>query len=298
MRFKRSTLLFFLVLFVYGFSFSQELVKEGHQWNVANGSFWHTGVSTELTKIIGDTIINDTIYNKLYSTSDTLDTNWELRNELLREDSIGRVYTKDIESGQENLLFDFSLQLNDTFSVYLGSYAFPDHECLAVVSNIDSVTINNGEKRKRLHFKVGWDFNDQGPIWVEGIGSTRGGLFGDIVYCVSDLLIDLNCFYDKDELLYPELPTSCFIDIPIAVQYALPSDINIYPNPISKTLYISHGETKIESYKIIDFMGRFVKASVYTKTDIDVSSIPVGIYVLVIEAGDGRLYSHKLIKQD
>ena len=284
------------LLLSYSFSLGQSLVKEGHQWNVVHESFWGPGTSTELTRVTGDTIINDTVYNKLYSTRDTLGTNWKLRNELLREDAIGRVYTREIESGQEHLLFDFSLQLNDTFSIYLGRFATPDNECLAIVSNIDSTTINNGEKRKRIHFNIIWNGSlAQGPVWIEGVGSTIGGLFGDIWYCVPDIVLGLNCFYDNNEILFPESPSSCFIDISVAVQNLLPRDISIYPNPMSDLLYIKHGSTQLKSISIVNLFGVLVYERPYTES-VDVSQLANGTYIVLLEDDRGNVYSDKIVK--
>jgi hypothetical protein len=123
----------------------------------------------------------------------------------------------------------------------------------------------------------------------------NGGLFGDIRYCIFDIVIGLNCFYDNEELLFPEAPTDCFIDIPVSVENILPEDISIYPNPISDQLNIKHGSTELEKISILNLSGIEIYEGPNTAS-VDVSSLAPGAYILLLQSTDGRTFTQNLIK--
>jgi len=263
--------------------FSQKLVKDGHQWNVTYQPFDSPGTFTVLTKISGDTLVDDLLYSKIYHSQDTFDTNWIVSNHLIREDEERKVFVK---SGnlEEYLLYDFGLEVGDT-------YMF---ECSSTVTSIDSIILNNGESRKRLHLNLTGE--NYGPVWIEGIGEALGGLFGSSAYCIFDVGGKLRCFYDNDELLYPESPQTCFTETSNSVYNTLPSDVKIYPNPIYETVHITSGSTKIKSFRIIDLMGRPVYSDEYKDEIINVTYLKAGTYFIVLEMENGDLYSEKLMK--
>ena len=104
-----------------------------------------------------DTIIDSIKYHKLFSFSDTIFTR---ENATfvggIREDSLKRIYYKgknvfesyliDPHPDEEKLLYDFSLNVGDTFRLN-HSYAFSEDDSL-VVSKIDSLLINNKYRKK------------------------------------------------------------------------------------------------------------------------------------------------------
>jgi len=262
---------------------SQKLVKDGHQWNVTYQPFDSPGTFTVLTKISGDTLVDDLLYSKIYHSQDTFGTNWTISNQFIREDEERKVFVK---SGnlEEYLLYDFGLEVGATYML----------ECSSTVASIDSIILNNGESRKRLHLNLTGE--NYGPVWIEGIGEALGGLFGTSAYCISDVGGALRCFYDNDELLYPETPSTCFTETSNYVYSTLPSDIKIYPNPIYETVHITSESTKIKSLRIIDLIGRPVYCDVHKGDLIDGSDLTAGTYFIVLETENGDLYSEKLMK--
>ena len=152
--------------------------------------------------------------------------------------------------------------------------------------------LNNGEERKSLFLK-----NDNGwkCTWIEGIGSTFGPTFSE--FCRVDFGEALLCFSVEDELLYPVSQDACFQEI-TSVQNFLPSDVKIYPNPFNQNLQIEFTETIVESYKIFDLLGQRILEGNVVNGLIDVSSVPVGTFVILLEAADGNVYSDKLVKLD
>jgi hypothetical protein len=263
------------------------MVKEGHQWNELFSTFWSPLVSTSILQIQGDTLVSDTTYLKIHRVEFSTGAYLGLFPIGIREDSLGKVYSRKYGSSVEELLYDFSLELNDTVRL-AGGAQFE-------VYNVDSVTINNGERRKRIHLKAGnYGF---GPTWVEGIGDVYGGLFGIENFLIFDVSTSLLCFYDNGELLFPKAPKTCFEESTVSVNDIFPSDILIYPNPISNVLHINYEATQLRSISILNLIGAKVYESSFVQ-EIDVSALEIGTYILLLEDDAGNVYSDKLVKME
>lgn len=90
----------------------------------------------------------------------------------------GRVFINRGECGMERLLYDFSLEVGDTFSNF-------QYENI-VVDSVSTFTLENGEIRKYIVF-------DNGIKWVDGIGDLLYGFryeeqsaFGKYLLCVAN----------------------------------------------------------------------------------------------------------------
>lgn len=112
--------------------------------------------------VSGSTSIIDKMFGKEYQ---------------IQEDTLSRKvwYQND---GELELIYDFSLLLNDTFNVILhdtiiGSYS---------VSDIDTITILSGNRMRwflylRDSLSIEDGILDRNLVWIEGIGSTYGPLY-------------------------------------------------------------------------------------------------------------------------
>ena len=262
----------------------QSMVVEGNEWSVRDFGLFSPTVQTRLFRIQEEETFNDIVYRTVYATSDTTGMNWR-KVDLLREDSLGRVYTPDGDG--EQLLYDFSLEVNDTIRIN-SPYSFG---CPLYVQSIDTIELFNGEKRKKFNFGDPYGFNYS---WIEGIGASHGPLFN--LYCALDISTFTACFSNSEEMLFSAFDDDCFIET--SVSNVLPSDVNVFPKPFSDELHITSSVTNIQSYKIFDLHGRLVKEGNNAYDVIDMSSISTGAFIILLEARDGNVYSDKLIKLD
>lgn len=164
------------------------------EWNVKYSTYNEfSGHSTDLLKyrLIGDTIIDNKQYSKLYAVIDEA-TNYNILKGFMREQdkriyylehrNNGYPYIKSLTNQAKNcirqklneiadngefILYDFdNKQVGDTLFTYM--YFQP-----AIIEHIDSVLVqNNYRKRYRIPSMHGYDYV------IEGIGSVREGLFG------------------------------------------------------------------------------------------------------------------------
>ncbi|MGZ5243731.1 MAG: endonuclease [Bacteroidia bacterium] len=72
--------------------------------------------------------------------------------------------------------------------------------------------------------------------------------------------------------------------------------LNVYPNPVSGTLYITMPENTLQSAAMYNILGEKVLEKQGAVKEINTGSLPKGIYILKINAGE-KIYSRKVIKQ-
>lgn len=254
--------------------------------------------------LIGDTVINSFIYNKLYSISDTVLSEENrihyfggFRNEgqkvFFRPNSLNYTWNyPDI------LLFDFEISVGDTVchgGVFKGDFQYcndyDDNRCTTIIYKIDTI---NGIKR----------VNDD---WLEGIGG-YGGFFKHIsVYPVGDHYVPyLDCLKHNDIIIYPNQISpddpchTCPCNGIVGIKENITSQ-NSYlyqnqPNPFSKSTEIKYfifDNAKQISLIIYDMQGALIKQiSIYDKGEskiiINANELQPGVYIyqLVIDGKD------------
>ena len=192
----------------------------------------------------------------------------------IREDTIARkVYFLHIDSINEHLLYDFTLNVGDTLKSTLTTY------CLyPTVTEIDSILIN-GDYRKR------WTFNDGGCVWngqiIEGIGSTMGLLIPMINFEWGG---HLNCFSEENVNMYSQDNTTCPLPLITGItnskkQY---SNLTISPNPAKNSITISQTEPTFNKYEIYSLNGKLVSENKITSIvqKVDLTGYAEGMYIV------------------
>ncbi len=110
----------------------------------------------------------------------------------------------------------------------------------------------------------------------------------DFYGCSSTCTIDLNCDYKPNDST-PSLKKA---------KIAQGTSI-IYPNPAQNTVNIQAGEADIRSILLMNRIGQMQKVQLTAmrhSSQMDISSIPAGVYFLQIELVNGTVEKHKLLK--
>jgi hypothetical protein len=88
--------------------------------------------------------------------------------------------------------------------------------------------------------------------------------------------------------------TTCFIcelwfDVTTALEVNAASEFEVFPNPVSSTLNMRHGETEPFTVKLFDSTGRLVlnKMLPPSETTMDIRHLKDGIYYLSFESTQG-----------
>lgn len=266
---------------------AQKLVNKENQWNVAIYPTFTPDFSSYSIRLFDDTLVNGLMYHKIYYSFDSLNTNWIYQNGLLREDGSNKVYYKQ-DNENERVLYDFGLKINDIFKI--------NEFCTLQVEETDTITLNDGQARKRLKLVRKGDPNWGHEYWIDGVGS-QYGLINHFRFCETDYSDVLLCFYKNSNLLFPKAPTSCFLTKNEDLKSGL--NIKVYPNPFHTNIEFDLNNSIQTNYRIITLTGKPIQKGRLQNTisKINLESLPCGIYFLVFQSDNGKQSAIRLIKQ-
>jgi hypothetical protein len=248
--------------------------------------------------IFGDTLIRGQHYSRLLGfiqDGDSLtDSNPGFEPELatylgaIRNDTSRKVYYLEADDSIEYELFDFGLQVGDTFSFqYINEIGYEK------VTSIDSQLINNNHYRRAINFY--WH------RWVEGIGNWYGDFFGQLVALGFS---EFNCFTDRGKQLIGvagdcscvkgAIVSSDLWDIVSVKKFSMDiAEPDFFPNPTSGDVLISFEKSYHKCrLSVFDINGRRIYGLSKYNTDelyFDLSQFPAGIYCVSVETEDGAI---------
>lgn len=322
--------LLFISLAIKGYGQYVPLLNDSAVWRQGIQNCYTTGCAGwnyyDL-QLNGDTLIGQKLYKIIY------DLNGFSPYAYLREDS-GKVYVirepenelpylngylwgslNNIDT-TEFILYDFTLQVGDTFTTRIlkcGAYIewgddSIEHKQNFILSNIDSVILNNGAIRKQFHFDNPYDdwssenyFFGEDPIWIEGIGSINTLFYnetGNYQWCgwfdAGYSSFKTACYSLNDTILWG-VPNCQF---PTSVNEVIaPEKMEVYPNPTTGIITIQ-GIKENADYSIYNVIGKLIKSGTTTNNQIDVGELAIGMYVLAVtENTTGKIYRSRIIKQ-
>lgn len=242
---------------------------------------------TSILKMEGDTLVDNKLYKKIYSTRDTVNQVWSLDSRLLiREDSSKKVWLRKVtfDGSEEMLLYDFDLMVGDSFAVNLAV----DQMCKIPVTSVDSITLSSGEKRKRINFSY-FLFGDivTETSWIEGIGGLTGLIYHQDHYCGNpDASTWLRCYFEDGERLFGQVPDGeCFSLITSTDELDTQTRFSIYPNPVREQITLILPDDKSRSWELFNYQGQLIRNGEVNNDDdqISVENLPAGIYFLKIK---------------
>ena len=254
----------------------------------------------------GDTIINGTNYKKFKSYSfyslqqqpspncppfaiQTFTSTSFFNYGFLREDTTARkVYTYDINSSIENLLYDFNTQIGDTLN-YINNGYF-------IVDTIYNIVTLDGKTRKfvgsNTFGNISYDY------FIEGLGGIAGPFhypfsvfeFGPWLMCTSDL--------NQNQIYQPNLNVFCY-NFATGIN-SIPNDqytLKIEPNPSTDYVNILVNQLfgNIDQVVFHDLLGNVV-LSQKQSNKISTQNLQSGIYFIKVQNENGKMATVKYQK--
>lgn len=235
-------------------------------------------IGWEIFRYKADTIWHGTTYRRLIYNEGT----------FIREDTTaGKVYyITPATDTEEQLLYDYTLQVGDTFAC---------SKAVHRVTLIDSVALN-GIWHKIWHMNIDTCFGTPSFLCynykvIEGIGSITEPL-GPIDPTYFEIASTLTCFtnhgspptFSKKVGYYLDNNLSCDPEF-LAINPLLrkTDDIYVFPNPVKDMLTIITGE-KINNISISNVTGQVVYRNSVNAFEarIEMSRFPPGVYVLCL----------------
>ena len=174
------------------------IVEDGKQWNVLFSYPWNPPEPqhkyTDIYKIEGDTLLDGVSYKVMYATRNEDLTGWNLWG-FLRETEDGQVFSRRPSTSDEQLLYDFSMQVGDT--ICMCDYGY-DECCMVVIEKGE--TIVNGEPRQQIVLEYPFG-NGVEEVWIEGIGSLYGIVDSGSLFLTGGST-NLLCYYEDGDLIW------------------------------------------------------------------------------------------------
>ncbi len=174
------------------------IVEDGKQWNVLFSYPWSPPEPqhkyTDIYKIEGDTLVDGMSYKVMYTTRNEDLTGWNLWG-FLRETEDGQVFSRRPSTSDEQLLYDFSMEVGDTICMCDFGYS----ECCMVVIEKGEILVN-GEPRQQIVLEYPFGSGVE-EVWIEGIGSLYGIIDPGSLFLMGGST-DLLCYYEDGDLIW------------------------------------------------------------------------------------------------
>jgi hypothetical protein len=257
-------------------------VSENNYWKCLSYG-WGTQYFDYL--IDGDSLLNIVEYKKVYISN----AGSEYFYGLLREDTTDQKVYINLGNG-ENLLYDFSLEVNDTASVYGAG------DVHGIVVTEVSFVLVNGTERKKIVFD---ELNGWSPgYWIEGVGSVYG-LPDAALGQITDYSPVLSCFYEGNNLAWDNPDNEDLqCGSTLASNEIEQVELNFFPNPASELLNFILPHTasgKPIRVEIFFSTGQLCWSENITSTQLNISKLEKGIYSIRISNSEKILGVEKLV---
>ena len=292
------------MLSALGLKAQDEFAPIGAKWNI----LWQSNNAsnplciTESLMITDDTVVDGLAYKKLLRKLSSETTNWQGSLDydfygLMREES-GKVFYKPINQEKEFLLYDFSMNVNDTAVMY-----YCQNTNNEIVIRVDSITAEHiaDSDRRVFHISSKDSFSPdwmQLNTWVEGIGDMKGLLYSCHPVNAGGLTIRrLLCYHENDDLLFiNEEFNSCEVDNNVDYLEEKEPDMAFF-DYLSNTLHITQNGIDYPNIAVYDIHGKAVFFNKnHSENTLDISFLPDGFYLIIVDTNK-KIYSLKIVKQ-
>lgn len=261
--------------------FAQQIVDTTKMWSSMreNCLQWGTSYTSNYHRFYGDTLINDTLYKKVWVSDDENHEDWYFFGSFIREEN-KKVYYREMFQA-EGLIYDFNLQLGD--SVLLNNIRAIENLWLKL-TEIDSVQTADGFlERWRLESNLYLNSD----YWIMGIGSEAGILnSGTLVFgglCGASTLL---CEKENNETIYLHpLFETCFYELLIGVEEPEENTNNLFTlinNRDLGYLELKFNSNQQKAISIISLSGKTVFATSTNESLFKVSTAQYqqGLYII------------------
>ncbi len=297
---------FLLVSVSFGQTY-EPFIDTHKQWNTmitfyAYGGSPATSRTLQLHITANDTLINDTLYQKVVNTgySDGTFPTGELgfiREDIDEKKVFFRENMEVFYPPKDRLLYDFSLETGDTTEVF-GLYQCTWNSNTYKVVSTDTIHLLNDEARKTWYLEPIGHNAQEADLWIEGIGSLNGMLFpGCSQMATISFSLTLLCYYEDDLKLYMMYDT-CYIDWTTGLEAQAENSIKLYPNPARGhvTLSLPDEIQDGSTYQIYHVNGtKLVEGRLNEKTvTIPLGNIKPGMYFFNVQSNT-TVFRSKLI---
>ena len=293
---KNISLLIIIVILTKLNCFGVQISDTSMLWTIAKIEMGNY-VDNSSYSTIGDTMINSTNYTTIYHTKDSI---FEITNSeyfcAFREFE-QKWYFVPKGQATEFLMYDFSLNINDTVVI---NNPWVAGEIELIAFDIEIISLNGVDYKK---LSIGYyDSPSSEPhileYWIEGIGCTHGLFYSGLTFM--DLGFQLLCYHENEEIIYLNSPdnTCGYIKTTELSQINASKEILLYPNPATDIINIENNGG-IESINILSVTGKILDVininSAENLLTININSYPDFFIIKII--GDDFVGINKVLNK-
>jgi hypothetical protein len=296
------------MILTFGISFnvsSQVWIQPGAVWHYETISLGSVGfIKVEYEK---DTIIANKLCNKLKAVNyvfGILDPNGTFGLAMKEQLKANYTYCNGdtvfyLVNDKFQILYNFGAKPGDTWNLGVSSILQECPDSSVKVDSIGTITINSKSYRWISVSPTQYSgISLRGKI-IERIGAVAGYLFPGVNCCDPNMQCDLGveyfrCFQDDNFPLYNVSNKDCEHYLKTNIT-AFDSFKGLYPVPTKDKLNL--GSNNIVSVKIISMDGVVQCEPEVIRNQIDLSDFKSGIYLVVMKDKQGRIHTHKAIKE-
>ncbi len=221
------------------------------------------------------------------------------------EDSIVYFYMNDLDNFQ--MLYNFKAKRDSSWTFVVRDIDFHNilDTVVVTVKNVRMITINN-QKLKKLSVTYSYKNDESSFIYPSEIVETIGDLnymfniWYRFIECdFYSFSYGLRCYEDSNFGYYSTgIADSCTSTYTRSVNdNALTKRVEIYPNPSNGLIYINAGLETDVTVEIHNLMGiKYIVKDFKSQIQIDISSLPNGLYFAIIKQEDNIIGIEKFIK--
>lgn len=186
--------------------------------------------------------------------------------------------------GEDNIVFDFSLQVSDVITFENG--------ITYTVTSVSNINVADGTRKAiSLNSVLGSEY------WIEGVGSSSHPLISHIVW--SEPTVILSCSYQDSLNIYSSLNSNCESILRTIENNSPFSEIKVVPNPFSNRATLTLNQ-KLENgtLRISNFLGELVKEIKSVKgneINIERGDLKNGIYFVQVFENNILVKTKKVI---
>ena len=216
------------------------------------------------------------------------------------------LFTELYTDTSEIMLYDFNLEIGDSVTTFAESEEY--------IKTVTSIDIDAYTGRRIYVFDYNSEFPSFGPL-IEGIGSIDSSPFARwaINGAIVGASVNLNCFSQNGEQIYvvngdPSIWSENCDEIHVGLQEFQMQVLEVFPNPASSSLNVRIPQgTVVHHVMLVDAMGRIIEGSKFKvpgsysndleSSTLNVESLPVGLYTVLLSTEEGGQYSGKFVKE-
>ena len=297
--------LLFLLSFIGLQSFAQKWSPPGAEWTIGWGGVWgYSGY--HLISYEKDTVYMGQACKKLvgkgvdYNYINKVATNFNFNEPIYtyaQNDTVFIYYENEFRP-----VYFFNVEVGDT--IHFGKIEGCNPPLIQVVDSVGSIIINNDTLRfyRVNQINYPWWLGSGSFTVVEKLGCLDSDFY-PYIWCAVDIDAYALCSYKDYEINWHVSWTNDTCWAFTGTNDLFDQSLKITPNPAINNLNISSSFNEhIETVSIIDINGGLVKNLKQINgvdiSNIDISYILNGIYIIQIQTSDGNRYIRKFVKLD